>query len=187
MRHILAFLFLACALFQPVWAQNISGNVFAKLKAGGVVILMRHSQTTPGVGDPPNFKLDDCATQRNLNDAGRAQARQLGQRLRANAVQIAKVTSSAWCRCMDTAKLLAPSVPPAVDDSLGSYWQRDDASVASAAAQVRAQIKSWRGPGVWLMVTHQVNIIAIVGANSQQGGFAVIEPRTLGVIATANP
>ncbi len=178
---------LALLTPAPAAAQNISSNVFQKLGAGGLVVLMRHSQTTPGIGDPPNFQINQCATQRNLNEPGRAQARQLGARLRTNGVKITKVMSSAWCRCVDTAKLVAPSLTVEISDDLGSFWKRGDASIRSASDAVRAQIAAWRGPGILLLVTHQVNILSIVRENLQQGGFAVIQPRGLKVIATANP
>ncbi|MBC8049446.1 MAG: histidine phosphatase family protein [Chitinophagales bacterium] len=186
------FRLLVCALaallyVDPAAAQNISGNVFNKLKAGGHVILMRHSQTTPGVGDPEGFQISDCATQRNLNDPGRAQARLLGQRLRANGVQITKVMSSAWCRCTDTAKLVSPSSTIETSENLGSYWKRGDESIRSASEAVRTEIAAWRGPGTLLLVTHQVNVLAIVGPNLQQGGFVVIEPGGLKIVATLNP
>lgn len=187
MFRCLVFAFTALVCIAPVSAQNISGNVFNTLKSGNLVILMRHSQTTPGVGDPDGFQINDCATQRNLNDAGRAQARLLGQRLRANGVQITRVISSAWCRCVDTAKLVSPSSTVETDDNLGSYWKRGDASIKSASEAVRAQISAWRGPGTLLLVTHQVNVLAIAGPSLQQGGFVVIEPRGLKIVATLNP
>lgn len=184
LAFLLAFVFMAPSVSV---AQNISGNVFEKLKEGGLVILMRHSQTTPGVGDPDGFDINNCATQRNLNDAGRAQARQLGQRLRANGAQITRVLSSAWCRCVDTAKLMTPGLDVATDQNLGSYWERGDDSIRSASLAVRADIAAWRGPGNLLMITHQVNVSAVMGANLQQGGFVVVDPRSMKIVATANP
>ena len=67
-----------------------------------------------GDGRPPDFKVDDCATQRNLSDEGRAQARRIGARFRANGIETAKVFSSQWCRCRETAELLEVS-PRTVD------------------------------------------------------------------------
>jgi phosphohistidine phosphatase SixA len=75
------------------------------LRGGGQVVLMRHAVTTPGVGDPPGFRLDDCATQRNLTDEGRADARRVGAAFRTRAVPVGRVLSSPWCRCVETARL----------------------------------------------------------------------------------
>ena len=66
---------------------------------------MRHAVTTPGVGDPPGFRLDDCSTQRNLTDEGRRDARRVGEDFRERAIGVEDVLSSPWCRCIETAKL----------------------------------------------------------------------------------
>src|SRR4030095_3712611 len=74
---------------------------------GGHVALIRHGNAPPGYGDPPGFKIDDCTTQRNLDDRGRAQARALGAAFRQHGVRVGKVLASPWCRCLETAELLA--------------------------------------------------------------------------------
>ena len=66
---------------------------------------MRHAVTTPGVGDPPGFRLDDCSTQRNLTDDGRRDAQRVGAEFRARGVVVENVLSSPWCRCVETANL----------------------------------------------------------------------------------
>src|SRR6185436_604948 len=70
-----------------------------------LVILMRHAATEPGLGDPQGFRIGDCATQRNLSEAGRADARRIGERFTAERVPIARVYTSPWCRCRETAML----------------------------------------------------------------------------------
>src|SRR6185369_15159661 len=81
-------------------------DLWKLLRNGGQVVLMRHAQTTPGVGDPEGMALNDCATQRNLDDEGRAQARRLGEALRTHGIAAAKLMSSPWCRCLETARLV---------------------------------------------------------------------------------
>ena len=78
---------------------------WAALKNGDHVALLRHVHA-PGTGDPPGFRLDDCATQRNLSEAGREQARTIGARFREHGIVNVVIYSSQWCRCMETAKLL---------------------------------------------------------------------------------
>src|ERR1700709_143069 len=73
------------------------------LRAGRHVALMRHTDAPGGAGDPAGFRLDDCATQRNLSAKGRADAQRIGARLRLEGIAIEKLVSSPWCRCMDTA------------------------------------------------------------------------------------
>ena len=77
----------------------------AELNKPGRLLMLRHAQA-PGSGDPPGFRLDDCATQRNLDAAGRAQSVSLGHRLARAGILRAKVYSSQWCRCLETARLL---------------------------------------------------------------------------------
>ena len=97
-------LFLA-ALLALAPLAHADDAVWAKLKAGGNVLLIRHASTESGLGDPPGFKLGDCTTQRNLNDEGRAQARRIGEWFSARGLKPARVRSSPWCRCLDTAAL----------------------------------------------------------------------------------
>src|SRR5690349_15465919 len=80
-------------------------GLWALLRAGGQVVLVRHAVTEPGVGDPPGFRLDDCSTQRNLSEVGRREAQRLGENLRAHGVAAPSVLTSPWCRCRDTARL----------------------------------------------------------------------------------
>jgi len=72
------------------------------LRGGGQVVLIRHASTVAGLGDPPGFRLDDCATQRNLSDAGRAEARRIGAAFRRHGIPVDRVLSSRWCRCLDS-------------------------------------------------------------------------------------
>ena len=93
---------LAGLAATPVLAET---PPLAELAQPGRVLMLRHA-TAPGFGDPPEFRLGDCSTQRNLDATGRAQATALGERLRAAGLGEARVFSSAWCRCQETARLL---------------------------------------------------------------------------------
>src|SRR5690606_8860558 len=76
-------------------------RLLASLRSGGNIVLIRHAATEPGIGDPADFREDDCSTQRNLSEAGRDDARRMGEALRAAGVPIAAVRSSRWCRCLE--------------------------------------------------------------------------------------
>lgn len=108
MRRI-RFVALAILLVLPA-ASDIARadevSAWAALRAGGHVALVRHTDAPGGAGDPPGFRLDDCATQRNLSDKGRLDAMQIGRRLKSEGVAIEKILASPWCRCMETARLL---------------------------------------------------------------------------------
>lgn len=142
----------------------------------GAVGLMRHAQA-PGVGDPATLRLGDCSTQRNLNEAGREQARQIGARLRAGGIQ-AQVFSSAWCRTQDTAALLGLG-PVRVMPALNSFFADSGAAPDQTAAVLRF-IAYWRGPPL-LLVTHQVNITALTGLVPRDGELIVMQPSPAGL------
>ena len=133
---------------------------------------MRHAATNPGVGDPPQFKLDDCNTQRNLSAAGQLQATRIGQRLMEQGVTISSVLSSRWCRCMETARKAFGKATPF--HALDSFFGDRRAQADPQTAAVRARIQSFNGPGNLMMVTHQVNITALTGEYPAEGEIFVV-------------
>ncbi len=88
-------------------AQAAEGDIWTQMKENtGYVVLLRHAKTVSGTGDPPGFEIDNCNTQRNLSEAGREQAKQIGREFRERNIPISQVLSSQYCRCLDTARLL---------------------------------------------------------------------------------
>ena len=164
------------ALFLAVWpllAYSQPGqDLAARMRSGRCVVLMRHAQTNPGVGDPPDFDLAQCATQRNLNEAGRSQARAAGAWFRERGLHPSVVLTSAWCRCIDTAQLAFgrhETWPP-----LNSSFGRGDAP--SQARPLLLERLSRVGAGrfeVW--VTHQVNIGAFIGESTAMGEGVLVD------------
>jgi phosphohistidine phosphatase SixA len=137
----------------------------------GAVVLFRHADA-PGTGDPPGFRIDDCATQRNLGDEGRAQARRIGERFRALAIPVGSVLTSQWCRCRDTAELAFPGrarQEPAFNSFFGERGR--EGSQTSAA---RTLLIDWRGQGALVVVTHQVNIQSLTGISPASGEGVVV-------------
>jgi broad specificity phosphatase PhoE len=159
------------ALAGPASADESAA--WAALKAGGHVLLVRHAQTTTGVGDPPGFRLDDCSTQRNLSETGRAQSRELGRRLREAGVQATLVLTSRWCRCIDTARLAFDrhDAWPPLDSLFGNR-----AAEAAQSAQVRERVRAWKGPGTMVLVTHGANISALTGEGTAMAEALVLAP-----------
>jgi phosphohistidine phosphatase SixA len=133
---------------------------WAALAQPPAIVLFRHA-TAPGVGDPPQFRLGDCTTQRNLSEEGRAEARRLGEQFRARGIQVGAVLSSQWCRTRETAQLAfgeqAVRDEPAFSSQFGRRGEGEDRQTAAA----RAVLERWSGPGVLVVVTHQVNIQAL--------------------------
>jgi phosphohistidine phosphatase SixA len=151
------------------------------------VVLLRHA-LAPGTGDPANFQLGDCTTQRNLSEAGRQQASAIGQAFRQRGVTVDRVLSSQWCRCLETAELLelGPVEPFA---PLNSFFQ-DRRTADSQTADVEAYLRQQPPQGVMVMVTHQVNITALTGivAPSGQGVVVAVDgDQPLDIIGTLDP
>ena len=136
-----------------------------------MVALMRHADA-PGAGDPPGWRLDDCATQRNLSVQGQADARAVGDRLRAERVPVARILSSPWCRCVDTAKLMSVG-PVQIEPTFANAFVLSDQRAALTEG-ARALIGRWRGPGTLLVVTHGANIQALTGRSPSSGEMVVL-------------
>ncbi|APV49943.1 hypothetical protein BWI17_09750 [Betaproteobacteria bacterium GR16-43] len=164
------------ALLLPAWSRAAEAETWAALRKGGQVILLRHSATEPGLGDPAGYKLDDCKTQRNLSEAGREQSRALGARLRAQRVPIERVYTSPWCRCRETAQL---AFGKAEDwEPLGSTFDTPHLEGASAET-VKKRILAYsivKPRGNVVMVTHNVNIAALTKLSVGMGEMVVVRP-----------
>ena len=149
------------------------------------VLVLRHAATDPGVGDPPGWRLDQCATQRNLSPAGREQALAIGRRLREGGWVPREIRSSRWCRCLDTAALIAEGLGgaprPQPWPALDSFFGARDAEAAQTAL-LRERLAAARGAGFELWVTHQVNISALAGRAVAMGAGLWLAPAGGGVI-----
>lgn len=188
MKHLLRLLPAALGL-ALVAASASAADGWAALSEPNAIVLFRHA-TAPGVGDPANFKLDDCATQRNLSEAGRAEARKLGAQFRNRKIVVGAVLTSKWCRTRETAQLAFGK--EAVRDEAAfnsSFLASSDISDAQTA-QARAVLARWRGPGALVVVTHQVNITALTGVNPASAEGVVLRAAgdgSLKVIGTITP
>lgn len=156
----------------PLAATATDDPVAARLRTGRVAVLLRHAITDPGVGDPPGFRLDACATQRNLSADGRVQAQRIGAWFKTRALVPAKVRSSVWCRCVDTGRLAFGRAEPweALNSFFGEAGSSDRQSAALGAALPGIGAGAFE---VW--VTHQVNITALTGEFAQMGEACVVE------------
>lgn len=162
------------AIGRPAQADEAAWQA---LRSGGHALLLRHA-LAPGTGDPPNFVLGDCATQRNLSAAGREQARRLGAAIRAAGVRVDTVLSSRWCRALETARLmdLGPVEPfPPID----SFFQ-DRGEGPAQTRETEAYIAGL-GSRTAVLVTHQVNITALTGIFPRSGEGIVVKPSADGL------
>ena len=153
---------------------ELPADLLFALRGGGQVLLVRHAQTEPGVGDPPGFRLDNCRTQRNLSAAGREQARALGAALTARGIPVAEVRSSEWCRCLDTARLaFADRAPVRPWTALNSFFG-DASAEPERTRQLRAAVAEVPAGANVVWVTHQVNITALTGIAPAMGEVVVV-------------
>ncbi|WP_227546048.1 histidine phosphatase family protein [Marinobacter fonticola] len=171
----LRFVLLALALLSGVLplqsAAASDAAAWQALRDGEAVLILRHA-LAPGVGDPDNFDVSDCRTQRNLNVAGRQQARDWGAFLERHGIHEAQIFSSAWCRCKDTAELMNVG-EVAIMSSLNSFF----GGQGDRAAQTRQTVKSVNelpsGQPI-VLVSHQVNISALTDAFTRSGEGVIL-------------
>ncbi len=137
---------------------------------------MRHA-LAPGIGDPNNFSIKDCRTQRNLDRTGRAQARAIGAKLAAADIKFSAIYSSYWCRCLETAHLLdLGAVTPF--EGLNSFFQ-NHAPRDATLEKLRQKLDSLSTSApASLMVTHSVTIRAITGLSIASGGLVIYDLKT---------
>jgi broad specificity phosphatase PhoE len=165
---------LGHAAARPAGADD---ELWTLLKNGRQVVLLRHAVTTTGFGDPPGFKLQDCATQRNLTDAGRAAARRLGDAFREHGVPVGRVLSSPWCRCLDTARLAFGAAE--VSKPLSNLYGRSEAS-ARQVREMETLIATWRPEGAGgnlVLVSHGSTILALTGISVEPAEMVVLTRR----------
>ncbi|MFO7482950.1 histidine phosphatase family protein [Oceanibaculum nanhaiense] len=174
MRLVFSFLFaLFVALPGAARAEMLEGDaLWQALRDGGHVVLFRHA-IAPGGGDPASFQLGDCATQRNLDESGRRQARAIGEAFRQREVPVARVLASRWCRSTETAELAFGTAEPF--PAIDSFFQ-DRARGPGQTEAARVRIQTFEGPGNMMMVTHQVNITALTDIFPASGEGVVLRP-----------
>ena len=145
----------------------------------GYVLLMRHSYA-PGVGDPDNFKLNDCSTQRNLSDVGRQDAQDVGEWLQRREIKIFRVETSRWCRAKETAQLLGLG-KVRLNKNLDSLFEEADALNHPQTAAIRKQIQNHRNKsGLLVLVGHYVNIAALTGVGVASGEGILVKANAQG-------
>jgi phosphohistidine phosphatase SixA len=189
MRKIkIASLVIATLLITTVTPQSAQANELAiwdQLKGSnpkGYVLVMRHA-LAPGVGDPENFKVSDCSTQRNLNEEGRQDARDVGQWLVRQEVKILRVESSRWCRAKETAQLLNVG-KVRLNKNLDSLFQDEsDWATHPQTMNIKKRILDHRNKrGLLIFVGHFVNFQAVAGVSLDSGEGALVRANAQGEI-----
>ena len=166
---------------------NFTSNIFAddkilnSLQEGNKIIFIRHA-IAPGNGDPENFNIKDCSTQRNLSENGIKQSKKIGLFFKNNKIKIDKVLSSEWCRCKDTAKYAFENFE--TFDALNSFY--DEKFAANETRQIndlKKYIKNWDSDKNLVFVTHYVVISSILNTGSSSGEI-IISDKNFNIIGS---
>ena len=180
MKFLKIILILFISLTTPVKADS-KKNIIENLKAGGKLIFIRHAYA-PGGGDPENFNIYDCSTQRNLSESGRIQSKKIGNFFKENKIKIKNVYSSEWCRCKETAFFAFKSFK--TKSFLNSFFS------SKFAHKKKSQIKdfqkflnNWDKKNNLIFITHYVVISEILDYPPSSGEIVVAD-KNLKIIDT---
>ena len=177
---IFNYLLIFICIISPVKA-DLNQNIISELKKGGKIIFIRHAYA-PGGGDPNNFDLNDCDTQRNLNDDGRLQSKKIGDFFKNNKISIEKVYSSEWCRCKETASIAFKSFE--TKKFLNSFFsERFAKNRVNQVENFNKFMNNWNGKGNLIFMTHYVVISEILNY-APASGEIIVSDKQLKVIDT---
>lgn len=178
MKKLLIIFFINILAVNSAYSAE---EVLTSLKEGGKIIFIRHA-LAPGNGDPENFDLNDCSTQRNLNQRGIEQSKFIGNIFNKNQIKIENVYSSEWCRCIDTAKFAFKNYQ--TFSALNSFYDiRFEANEERQITQLKEFINQWNGKENIIFVTHFVVISSMLNIGTSSGEI-VITDKNLNIIGS---
>jgi phosphohistidine phosphatase SixA len=177
---------LLFAAVTALGATHVSAKDGWSTITPGTVVLFRHA-LAPGGGDPPGFQLNNCTTQRNLSEEGRAQARRIGEAFQRRGIDVNTVWTSQWCRTRETADIAFPG--KRADQPLFNSFFNTTEREPGQTREALNLLASWHGTGVLVVVTHQVNITALTGIvpDSGEGVVITLRGRDLKVLGRITP
>ncbi len=170
MKFLIFLLILFISLTTSIKA-DLNKKLIDQLDDGGKLIFIRHAYA-PGSGDPNNFNLDDCSTQRNLSKEGRKQAEYIGEFFRNNKIKIEKVLSSEWCRCKETAQIAFKNFSS--NSFLNSFYSSKFAKNKNMQIEALIEyIKKFESDKNLILVTHYVLISEVLNYGTSSGEIVV--------------
>ena len=177
MKKIIFFIFLILLSTN----SNSEENLINSLKEGGKLIFIRHA-IAPGGGDPDNFRLNDCSTQRNLNQDGIEQSKRIGFFFKENKIPIDKVLSSEWCRCRDTAKYAFKNFK--TFDALNSFYSlKFKKNKDKQISDLKKYVNRWNAKENLVFVTHYVVILEMLDM-APSSGEIIVSDKNLNIIGS---
>ena len=179
MKFIKVFIIFIC--LTPSVKADLKQNIINELINGGKLIFIRHAYA-PGSGDPVNFDIKNCSSQRNLSNIGKIQSKEIGNFFTKNNILVDKVYSSEWCRCKETAKIAFYNYE--IKKSLNSFFNKKfTKNKDSQMINLKKFIKNWDGKQNLVFITHYVVISEILDYGTSSGEI-VITNKDLKVIDT---
>ena len=170
MKFLKFFIIIFISLNTSIKA-DLNKNLIKQLEDGGKLVFIRHAYA-PGNGDPNNFNLNDCSTQRNLSKDGKKQAQLIGDFFKENKIQIDKVLSSEWCRCKETAKIAFENF--STISFLNSFYSSKFAkNKTRQVEELNKYIKKFKSKKNLILVTHYVLISEILNYGPSSGEIVV--------------
>ena len=172
MKFVKLLLLIFITINSPIKADS-NQNLINELKQGGKLIFIRHAYA-PGGGDPDNFDINDCNTQRNLSNSGREQANKIGSFFKVNNILIDKIYSSEWCRCKETALIAFNKFEN--KSFLNSFFSSKFAeNKDSQIKKLKEFINNWDGKNNVIFVTHYVVISEILNQGVSSGEIIITD------------
>lgn len=173
MTHAIKYLWILCiATLLPIPLNALENpEAWTALREGRAVLMLRHARA-PGFGDPAHFEVDDCATQRNLNEEGREQARSWKPFLKEHGIERARVFSSQWCRCLETARKMRMG-PVEEMLPLNSFFQNPENKEVQTRQTIELVNALGEGAPI-VLVTHQVNVSALASVSPASNEGVII-------------
>ena len=171
MKKVFLILFIGLFIFEDnVYSSDLILN---SLKEGKKIIFIRHA-IAPGNGDPDDFDINDCETQRNLSKKGIEQSKNIGIYFEKNKIKIDKILSSEWCRCKDTAKIAFKNFE--TFDALNSFFsEKLRKNKDRQIKDLKKYISRWNGEGNLVLVTHYVVILEIINKAVSSGEIVILD------------
>ena len=147
--------------------------IIEQLKKGGNIVFIRHA-IAPGGGDPENFRLDDCSTQRNLDGQGIEQSKKMGLFFKQNNIPIDRVLSSEWCRCKDTAKFAFKDYE--TFNALNSFFSsKFEKNKEKQMKDLNKFLNNWESNKNLILITHYVVILESLNKTVSSGEIVVVD------------
>ena len=180
MKFLRFFIIIFISLTTSIKA-DLNKNLINQLENGGKLIFIRHAYA-PGSGDPNNFNLNDCSTQRNLNSIGRKQAKDIGEFFRENKIKIYKILSSEWCRCKETADIAFKNY--STNSFLNSFYNSKYAkNKDKQIVALNNYVKKFKSDKNLIFVTHYVLISEVLNYGPSSGEI-VVSDKNFNILGT---